>query len=75
MAAARMPSAAEGSVFRRGFFAAARVGAALGLVGTRLEITPVRALFGFGFDAIDVAMVFFLYSIFIKICYFIGFSA
>ena len=52
-----MPSAAEGSVFRRGFFAAARAGAALGLVGTRLETTPVLAVFGFAFDVVDFVMV------------------
>jgi hypothetical protein len=49
-----MPSAAEGAVFRRGFLAAMLAG----FLGTRLEMTPVLAVFGFAFDVVDFVMVF-----------------
>jgi hypothetical protein len=58
-----MLSAADGSVFLRGFFASV----AAEVLGTRFERTPVLAdlaLLGFGFDVIDFVMVFFLYKFF-----------
>jgi hypothetical protein len=69
-----MDSAADGAVFRAGFFAAART--LTDGEGTRLETVPVLAalaILGFVFDVVDFVMM--LSFIFILNNYFIGFNA
>jgi hypothetical protein len=67
-----MDSAADGAVFRAGFFAATRT--LTDVKGTRLETVPALAtlaIFGFVFDVVD----FVIMLSFILNSYFMGFNA